>query len=370
MKKVIILLLMVLLLVVFPLVGCSNSSGGVPASSGGVTTSLVGLVPEKANLVGQVDLSKILQDKALTGIYDKVPKSISYPQTFDDALAQLKDQYNIDLNNFQEGLFFSDISGSTDQGNYSGVIVEGTFNESDLIAAIQSAADVQLSTIKYKDYDIYTDELGETAIAFLGNTTIVIGAMQPVKDVIDVKKGDAKALSGEVLDTYNNLGDALIKVAMAVPPGAAEGNLGQSTNQVLGNLSALGQSTSQVLGNLSALRQSTSQVLGNLSAFDEVKTMGMAVSKNDDSVALNVKLCCADSDSAQSIEDSINGLISFMGLMMSTSGNETQNQTLNNLLNNVEVSRSDLCVNVSLSITVADIEDLIQSASQGSGQSG
>ncbi len=75
----------------------------------------------------------------------------------------------------------------------------------------------------------------------------VVGTMQPVKDVIDVKKGDAKALSGEVLDTYNKLGDALIKVAMAVPPGMAEGDLGQSA----------------------------SQVLGNLSAFDKVKTVGM-----------------------------------------------------------------------------------------------
>jgi len=328
MKKVIILLLMVLLLVVSSLVGCSNSSGGV--------TNPIGLVPKKANLVGQVDLSKILQDKDLTGIYDKVPKNSSYPQTFDDALTQLKDQYNIDLNNFQEGLFFADVSGSTDQGNYTGVIVEGTFNKSDLIAAIQSAADVQLSTIKYKDYEIYTDELEETAIAFLGNTTFVIGEMQPVKDVIDVKKGDAKALSGEVLDTYNKLGDTLIKVAMAVPPGVAEGNLGQSA----------------------------SQVLGNLSAFDKVKTVGMTLSKGNSSVALNVKLCCADSDSAQSIEDSINVLIGFAGLFISGSGDQQQNQALSTLLKNVEVSRSDSCVNVSLSMTVAEIEDLIQSLNQ------
>ena len=335
-RKVIVLLLMVLLLVVSPLVGCSNSSGGVTTSRGGVTTPIVGLVPKQANLVGQVDLSKILQDKDLTGIYDKVPKNSSYPQTFDDALAQLKDQYNIDLNSFQEGLFFADVSGSADQGNYSGVIVEGTFNESDLIAAIQSAADVQLSTIKYKDYEIYTDELEETAIAFLGNTTIVIGAMQPVKDVIDVKKGDAKALSGEVLDIYNKLGDAMIKVAVAVPSGVAEGQLGQSA----------------------------SQVLGNLSAFDKVQTVGMTLSGGNSSVALNVKLCCADSDSAQSIEDSINGLIGFMGLMMSMSGDQQQNQALDTLLNNVEVSRSDSCVNVSLSMTVTDIEDLIQSSNQ------
>jgi len=327
-KKVIVLLLMVLLLVVSPLVGCSNSGGGV--------TNPIGLVPKKANLVGQVDLSKILQDKDLTGIYDKVPKNSSYPQTFGDALTQLKDQYNIDLNNFQEGLFFTDVSGSTYQGNYSAVIIEGTFSKSDLIAAIQSVANVQLSTIKYKDYEIYTDELGETAIAFLGNTTFVIGAMQPVKDVIDVKKGDAAALGGEVLDTYNKLGGALIKAAVAVPPGLAEGNLGQSA----------------------------SQILGNLSAFDKVKTVGMTLSKGNSSVALNVKLCCADSGSAQRIVDSINVLIGFAGFYIIGSGHQQQNQVLSTLLSNVKVSRSDSCVNVSLSMTVAEIEDLIRSLNQ------
>ncbi len=135
-KKVIVLLLMVLLLVVSPLVGCSNSSGGV--------TSPIGLVPKKANMVGQADLSKILQDKDLTGIYDKVPKNASYPQTFDDALTLLKDQYNIDLKSFQEGVLFADVSQSTDEGNYSGAIVKGTFNKNDLIAAIQSGSDTDV----------------------------------------------------------------------------------------------------------------------------------------------------------------------------------------------------------------------------------
>ena len=65
MKKVILLLLMVLLLVVSPLIGCSNSNGGV--------TNPIGLVPKKANVVGHVDLTKILQDNDLAVIYDKVP---------------------------------------------------------------------------------------------------------------------------------------------------------------------------------------------------------------------------------------------------------------------------------------------------------
>jgi len=145
-----------------------------------------------------------------------------------------------------------------------------------------------------------------------------------------------------VLDTYNKLGDALIKVAVAVPPGVTEGQLGESA----------------------------SQYLGDLSAFDKVKSAGMTVSKNDGSVTIDLKLCCADSDSAQSVEQSINGMITLVKLLMAMSEDQEQKQALDRLLNNVEVSRSDSCVNVSLSMTVAEIEDLIQSASQGSAQSG
>ena len=327
-KKVSFLLLMVLLLVVSPLIGCSNSNGGV--------TNPIGLVPKKANVIGHVDLSKILPDNDLTGIYDKVPKDSSYPQTFDDALAKLKEEYNIDLKNFKEGVFFGDISGSKEQGNYFGVIIEGTFNKSDLITAIQSAAGMELSTIKYKDYEIYTDESEETAIAFLSDDMFVVGTMQPVKDVIDVKKGDGAALSGELLDTYNKLGDALIKVAVAVPPGVAEGQLGQSA----------------------------SQYLGDLSAFDKVESVGMTLSKNNESVALDVKLCCADSDSAQSIEQSIDGLITLVKFLMAMSEDQQQNQALDTLLNKVEVGRSDSCVNITVNATLAEIEGLIQSSSQ------
>ena len=329
MRKFIPPLLIVLLLVVFSLAGCSNSSV--------VVTDPVTLVPNKANLLGLIDITSILQDKNLTGIYDKIPKNTSYPNTFNDALSKLKDEYNIDLMGFQEGLFFAEVSGSGSQGNYSGAIIEGTFNKSDLIAAIQSASGAELTTIKYKDFDIYTGKLQGSAIAFLDANTLVIGEMQPVKDVIDVKVGDAKALSGEALDTYNQLGSALIKLAIVVPPGISEGQLGQSA----------------------------SQLLGNLSAFDKVKTVGMSLSKSGGSVALNLKLCTTDSDSAQSVEQNINSLITFAKFVTGTSSNQQQKQTLNTLLNNIKVTRSDTCVNVNITATLSQIEGLIQ----GSGQS-
>jgi hypothetical protein len=328
-RKFIPLLLVVFLLAVFPLAGCSNSSV--------VVIDPIKLVPNKANMLGLIDITSVLQDDNLTGIYDRVLKDTSYTQSFYDALSKLKDEYNIDLMGFQEGLFFAEVSGPEAQVNYSGVIVEGTFNKNDLVAAIQSASGAELTIIKYKDYDIYTNELQESAIAFLDANTLVIGEMQPVKDVIDVEKGDAKALSGEVLDTYNQLGSALIKLAIVTPPGVAEGQLGQSA----------------------------SQLLGNLSAFDKIKTVGMALSKNGQSVVLNLKLCTTDSDSARSVEQNINGLITFAKLLTGTSGNQQQKQTLDTVLNNIKVTRSDTCVNVNITATLSEIEELVQ----GSGQS-
>jgi hypothetical protein len=327
MKRVVVLLLVVLSLVVFPLAGCTNSSIALPDP--------IKLVPNKVNLVGLVDITSILKDGNLTGIYDTVPKDTSYPQTFYDALSKLKDEYNIDLMGFQEGIYFADISSSGDTGNYSGIIIEGTFNKNDLISAIQSVSGTELSTIKYKNYDIYADELQESAIAFLSDNMFVIGEMQAVQDTIDVKEG-APALSGEVLDIYNKLGNGLIKLAVAVPSGVTEGQLGESA----------------------------SQYLGNLSAFDNVKSVGMTISPNNQSLTLDLKLCCTDSDSAQSIEQTINGLITFAQFLTGMSENQQQNQALDTLLSNVKVTRSDTCVDVNITATVNEIEQLIQDSGQ------
>ena len=293
-------------------------------------------------MLGKVDLSKLLQDNDLwgicynsyTGIYDK-----SSPQTFDDARTLFKDQFNIDLKSFQQGVLFADVSQSNDGGNYWGAIVKGTFNKNDLIAAIRSwgGDNTAWRTINYKDYHIYAYKAEENVFAFLSDNTLVIGTMQPVKDVIDAHKGDVAALGGEVLDTYNKLGDTLIKVAVAVPPNITGGELGESA----------------------------SKYLGDLSEFDKVKSVGMTVSKNDQSVALNVKLYCADIDSAQSVEDSINGLIIFLGLMMSVSDNPEENQALSSLLEKTDVNKSGSYVDVRLEIALSNIEELVKGSTDG-----
>jgi glycyl-tRNA synthetase beta subunit len=90
----------------------------------------------------------------------------------------------------------------------------------------------------------------------------------------------------------------------------------------------------------------------------------MTLSKNVGSVALDVKLCCADSDSAQSIEQTIDGLITFVKFLMAMSEDQQQNQAINTFLDKVEISRSDSCVNINITATLTEIEDLIQSSGQ------
>ncbi len=336
MKRVIILLLMVLLLVVSPLVGCSNSSDEVTNH-----IDLIGLVPQKANVVGKIDLKSIMEDKDLTDLYDEAEKDSDQPQTFKDALAQLKDEYDIDLKSFHEGVVFMDVSESSDEVEYFGFIIQGTFDKDDLIAAIQSGTETELTKINYKDYDLYYDEAEDMELAFLTDNVFAIGTMQTVKDVIDVKQGDAEALSGDMLDTYNKLGDGLIKVAMAMPRNMMDRELGESE----------------------------SQFPGDLSAFDDIESIGMVLSKDNELVALNTKLCCADIDSANIIEDSISILISYMGLIIAMSDKPEENQALSSLLDKIDVAKSGSCVDVGLEIALSDIEGLVKDFKDGFGGS-
>jgi len=317
-------LLLIVILVVSMIIGCST----------GEATNPIELVPLKANIVGQINLSRILQDKDLTGIYDRLPKDPSKPQTVAVALDMVEQKTSIDLRGFDEGVFFADASKGKDVGTYSGIIVKGTFKRSDLVAAIEEAVGEELSTIEYKGYEIYTGVYQESALAFLGDSVFVIGAMDPVKDVIDVKKGDGVALRGVVLDTYNKLGVALIKVALAVPSKLVE----------------------------ETLEGSAGQLPGDLSAFSNIETVGLTLTKIDKSLALDLKLCAADSDSAQDVKKAVDGLVNFAKFMASMSEKQEGSEALVSLLNNLLVTKSDSCVDINLKTALSKIEDLLQSS--------
>jgi hypothetical protein len=282
-------------------------------------------------MVGEVNLIKIMSDDDFADIYDRLPKKPEDPQTFDDALDVFKRETGIDLRQFDGGVFFGDVSQSGEGDGYFGIIIKGDFNKNDLLSALEENMGENLDTVEYKGYEIYTGANEQAALCFLSDKMLVIGGMTPVKDVIQVKGGDREQLSGEILDTYNSLGDALIKVASEVPP--------DQTGERLPS----GSGESQL----------------DLSAFSDVEKAGVALTKAAHTISLNANLYFTDSKSAEDAEK----LLSFIGLFVDLLPIPEQGQTLlPGLLDKLQVEREDKMLTISIELTVSEIEDMIESS--------
>ncbi len=323
-------ILFIAVLIVSVLVGCVG---------GGTTPAAIKLVPEKASMIAHVDLSQITEDEDVAALYEAMPLEPDMPQTLDEALDLAREEIGLDLRDFGEGLIFGEISEATGDMDYGGIVVKGTFTESDLSASIESAIEEEFTTISYKGHEIYTDSDEEAGLAFLGSDAFVIGLIEAVKDVIAVKEGDQSAISGKVLTVYNGLGDALVKVAMIVPPGAIEEGLQGFT------------------GELPIELPIELPMELPLDALADLDTVGVALTKEGQSIALNLELCFTNSESAEGAEDLINAAILFASVMP-----DIPEEALE-LLENLDVSVSDSCLDISLEMTMSEFEDLL--AEQG-----
>ena len=85
-KKLVFLL--ITMMIVAPLVISDGCSGEV--------SDIIALVPQKANLVGEINLSQILSDEDFADIYDRLPKEDEDPQTLREALDAFENDSGID----------------------------------------------------------------------------------------------------------------------------------------------------------------------------------------------------------------------------------------------------------------------------------
>lgn len=330
MKKALIPLMIAILLTSL-LMGCGDGD------SGGKSITPIKLVPQKANLIAFVDLDTLLNDDDLAGLYDEVPKEPGDPQTLQEAL----DELGV---NFKEGVVFGDLSEPpdmrvpesgdlsdlpTDTG-YFGIIVKGTFEQTEFIEGLEKLGEEQLSTTDYNGYTVYTAPSEDVAIAFLGTDGIAIGQMQPVKDVIDVNEG-ASPISGKVLDTYNDLGSALLKLAMTVPPELLEEGLGAGGDEGAGMMGM----------DLSAI-------------FDGIQTVGLTVDKQGDSMPIAISICFDNDESAGGLKSMLDGLLGMMGVGGMPEGSEAALDMLDSL----NINQDGSCVKIDITLTTEMIEDM------------
>lgn len=206
------------LLIIPILLAACNS----PAQS----TQTINLVPADANLMAQVEASRILEDPEFQSLFLMFPKSPNDPQTFDEFLSKAQQETGIDFRRITTATLFSDV---TRNDEYFGVIAGGPVNEQLLIAALSARGDVVVTSSDYNGVRIHTAESGSDTPVFavLDSDTTVLGTLLAVQDVIDVKQGDLAAISGPVyqsfIDLGTDLGTPLISLAATVPPEALAG---------------------------------------------------------------------------------------------------------------------------------------------------
>ncbi len=283
------------------------------------------LVPQDANLIANIQISKIINDRDLRDAYDEAEKEAGQPQTIEEALDELVEETGIDLRDFSEVVIFADIATLT-QAGYLGVIVEGTFNETQFINNIEQQTGEEFTTSDYKGYRLYTDEGEEFGIAFLTNRVLLLGTMEAVKDAIDVSKGDREQVGGIILDAYNRLGDALIKFAFEVPEEAREA---LTEGLVPGEIPI------------------------SLDPFADIDIVGFAINKRAETITIQINPHFLSTDSAQDAKDTLSGAISlFRGML--------QVPEIKELLGKIEVSVTDSWVTIALEITLSEIERLIE----------
>jgi hypothetical protein len=297
----------------------------IVAGCGAPGLTAIEFIPQDANLIASIQVSKIINDQDLRDAYDEAEKEAGQPQTVEEALDELVGETGIDLRDFYEVVIFADIT-TIEQSDYLGVIIEGTFNETQFIGNIEREAGEELATSDYKGYRLYTDEWEEFGIAFLTDRMLLLGTMEAVKDAIDVNKGGRGQIGGITLDTYNRLGDALIKFVFEVPEEAREA----LTEELV-----------------------PGEIPISLDSFADIDVVGFALNKKAETITIQINPHFLSTDSAQDAKDTLSGIISLFKVML-------QVPEIKELLGKIEVSAADSWVTIALEITISEIEGLIE----------
>jgi len=336
MKKMLSLIVMATVIVSL-LLGCGGGDGdGVENDSNGDPMSLL---PGESNMMGYIDLAWIMDEMDIEGFYESVPKEPGDPQSFSEILDILG------IEELEEAYMFGDMSDMTastelleTEAGYLGLIVVGQFNQEQLIDALETQAEGELVSDDYKGHTIYSDTSDEMALAFLSSETLVLGTPESVEDVIDVKEGDRSPIKGEVVNTYNDLGSGMVKMAMVMPEDAME-------EMVQGGTEGFDMG------------------LNLFSLFEDMETVGLVIDKSGDSLPIDARICFSNKESAENMK----GMLALIIGMMDMEGMEMEegDEAFFEVIEGMDVKLDGKCVKIGMEITSDIIEDMAESFEEG-----
>jgi hypothetical protein len=317
MVKKILLIVPILILLLSVAFSCSATN-----------SAEIKMVPGTANMVAQIQVGKVLKNPALQIAYGELATMNStWPRTVNDLLNQLKQKTGVDLLTISTAVFFADIeSANQTQNMYAGVIASGTFDEAALVNQFQQQAHQMLATSDYKGLTVYAGDQDKFEIVFLSKNELAFGSPKAVRDVIDVNKKDQQPLKGNVIDTLNRVGTALISGAFTLPVNLSSGLASDVATQ--------------------------SPV--SLKSFQDIKAIGFAINQPGLNLTVRVDARFANTASVQDAKDTITGLISLAKGI-------SQDKTIKTTLDNVKVKTSGVWISVQDLVSVTDFAALFSS---------
>lgn len=297
---------------------------GCNGADDGGTTANIELVPQRADMLVYVDLAWVTESEGdILQFSDVLPEDPESQQIL-DAAPEI-------LSNLDEGIIFAEVSTMSGDDPYLGIIASGNFVKTDLIDAIESASDEALMTYDVDGYTVYGAEDSGGGIVFLSSSQLAVGTTEVLEDIIAVKSGEQSAVSGTVVDTYNNLSDATIRLAIAIPPGtiadALEGDDGQA-------------------------------IPLDTSAFEDLETVGLSADDRGETIALDMQLCFSNSASATEAEGMITSLAAMASFVPGLPAE------VGELLGSLDTNAAGTCLGIDLETTEAQLEALFQSLVQ------
>ena len=302
---------------------CGGDSGGGSSESGG-------LFPQRANVVGSVASADALEaiDLDLDQFLGMLSSNLQEEGEGFDKL------FNIEQ--FRPGGLFGDISRvdifgeitDSDDVDYFGLLLNGSFDEPALIAALESISDEKLVQRQHKGSNVYSpaDDPDEFDLSVLNDSTFVIGSGGAVNEVIDIESGDADAASGPIIDTFHDLDGGLFALAIKVPQNLADG-------AELGSLLELGD------------------LPISMDFISALEIVGVGGVLEDGSLGLTVTVDFTTEDAAESLEVFIKGIVALAGGFLADSGTS-------GLLDGLKVDRDGSRLVIEIEIPLSDIPDI------------
>jgi hypothetical protein len=173
--------------------------------SGPTTTPETLTVPERADTLVRIDVSRLLDDSAMAELYAGLAALDPIaPSTLDLALEQLKKSMGFDIRHIDQAVFFADSATVEESVPYGGALLVFDIPAREAFALLQVFKDIGFQKRAYCDCDVYEADDG-TCIAFLSSKLAVVGPRALVEEVINVRTGDATPMHESLRTPYEEL---------------------------------------------------------------------------------------------------------------------------------------------------------------------